>query len=191
MRMALLAGVGALPLAGLVLLGFAASVEDRDNVALYQRIGGPSGVTKIVDGFLAEIDDDDRLEVRAPESDLNALRGPLSDLLCEATGGPCWYEGNGLLEVRGLPGVSDDLFGILARHFATAMADADVGRYDQFAAMKAYAAMYDVIVGREPRILGDTLDDDHRVSDFGRAQRHPVNLRNAADDRRERWPGLL
>ena len=146
---------GAVSLAGILLVGFAASNADRHDVSLYQRIGGPSGATAIVDSFLANLDGDDRLDIRFAEADMDHLRGPLTDLLCEATGGPCWYEGKGMLEVRRNPGVTEDGFGIMARHFAAAMTDAGVGRYDRFAAMEAYVGMHDAIVGEGLRYPDD------------------------------------
>lgn len=156
---------GVLMLAGMLLSEFGASDDvDRREVSLYQRIGGPTGANAIAGSFIANLGDDDRLDVRFAEADRNRLRGPLADLLCEATGGPCWYEGNGMLEVRRRPGVTDDVFGIMARHFAAAMTDAGVGRYDQFAAMEAYVGMHDVIVGREPGYPDDAPDDGFQVS---------------------------
>ena len=163
-RLPLLIVAGALSMAGILLVEFAGSNFDRQEVTLYQRIGGPSGVTTIVDGFLANVGGDERLDVRFAEADMNRLRGPLTDLLCDATGGPCWYEGNGILEVHRRPGVTDDVFGIMARHFAAAMYDAGVGRYDQFAAMEAYVNMHDAIVSQGIRYPDDAPDDDFQLS---------------------------
>ena len=155
---------GVLALAGILLSEFGARGVDRHEASLYERIGGPSGATSIVAGFLARLGDDDRLDVRFAEDDMNRLRGPLADLLCEATGGPCWYEGDGSLEVRRRPGITGDLFGIMARHFAAAMTDAGVGRYDQYAAIEAYARMHDAIVRRGPRDPDPAPDDAFQAS---------------------------
>ena len=163
-RLPLFIVVGALSLAGVLLIEFGVGSVDRNEVSLYQRIGGPSGATTIVDSFLAHLGGDDRLDVRFAEAEMNRLRGPLTDLLCDATGGPCWYEGNGMLDVRRRPGVTDDVFWIMARHFAAAMTDAGVGRYDQFAAMEAYVHMHDAIVRRGLRNPDDAPDDGFEVS---------------------------
>ena len=69
-----------------------------------------------------------------------------------------------MLEVRRQPGVTDDVFQIMARHFATAMTDAGVGRYDQFAAMEAYVSMHRDIVGRGLRNPDDAPDDGFHLS---------------------------
>ena len=163
-RLPLLIVAGALSMAGILLVELAASNVDRREVTLYQRIGGPSGATTIVDGFLANVSGDDRLDVGFAEPDMNHLRGPLTDLLCEATGGPCWYEGNGMLEVRRRPGVVEGVFGIMARHFAAAMTDAGVGQYDQFAAMRAYLGMHDSVVRQGLRYPDEAPDDGFQVS---------------------------
>lgn len=155
---------GVLVLAGILLIEFGASNVDRRKVSLYQRIGGPSGATTIVERFLANLGGDNRLDVRFAEADTSRLSGPLADLLCEATGGPCWYEGDGILEVRRRPGVADDLFAIMARHFAAAMTEAGVGRYDRYAAMEAYAGLHDVIVRRSPENPVEGPNDGFRFS---------------------------
>lgn len=143
---------GVLLLAGILAIELGAGNVDRHEASLYQRIGGPSGATTIVKSFLASLGDDNRLDVRFAEADMDRLWGPLTDLLCEATGGPCWYDGDGMLEVRRRPGITDDVFAIMARHFATAMTVAGVGRYDQFAAMEAYVSMRSAMVGHPRRI---------------------------------------
>ena len=167
---------GVLLLAGILLVELGAGNVDRHEVSLYQRIGGPSGATTIVRSFLATLGDDDRLDVRFAEADLDRLRGPLTDLLCEATGGPCWYEGDAMLEVRGRPGVTDDVFAIMARHFAAAMTDAGVGRYDQFAALEAYVSMHRAMVGQGVR----NPDDGFQLSGGrgpGQAPGSPARIR--------------
>ena len=140
------------------LIQFGAGNVDRPEVSLYQRIGGPAGTRTIVESFLASLGDDDRLDVRFAETDMNRLRGPLTDLLCEVTDGPCWYEGDGMLEIRRRPGVTDDVFAIMARHFAVAMTEAGVGRYAQFAAMEAYVSMHSAIVRQGRRDPDDDSD---------------------------------
>lgn len=146
-RLPLYIVTGVLLLAGKVLIELSAGNGDRHGASLYQRIGGASGATTIVRSFLASLGDDDRLDVRFAEADIDRLWGPLTDLLCEATGGPCWYDGDGMLEVRRRPGVTEGAFAIMARHFATAMTDAGIGRYDRYAAMEAYVSMHGAMVG--------------------------------------------
>ncbi|MCY4453565.1 MAG: group 1 truncated hemoglobin [Immundisolibacterales bacterium] len=163
-RLPLFILTGALALAGILLVEFTTGNAGRHEVSLYQRIGGPSGATTIAEGFLASVGGDDRLVVRFAEADMDALRGPLSDLLCEATGGPCWYEGDGMLDVRRRPGVTEEVFGIMARHFAAAMIDAGIGTYDQYAAMEAYLAMHDTIVRNGPRFPVDAPGGYFQVS---------------------------
>ena len=147
-RPTLLIVVGVLSMACILLIEFGTSNVGRPGASLYQRIGGPLGATTIVDGFLAHIGSDDRLDIGLAEADMGHLRGPLTDLLCEATGGPCWYEGDGMLEVRRRPGVTVGVFGIMVQHFTAAMTDAGVGLYDRYAAMEAYTGMHDAIVGQ-------------------------------------------
>ena len=61
--------------------------------SLYQRLGGKDAINAVVKDLLATSMQDARLAPRM--SKLNAARceGLLTDLLCEATGGPCKYTG--------------------------------------------------------------------------------------------------
>ena len=78
---------------------------------------------------------------------MGKLRELLIDQVCEATGGPCTYQGKTMLEAHKGMGVTKEEFGIIAAHFAAAMVKAGVGTQDQSAIMSVLAGMYDDIVG--------------------------------------------
>lgn len=67
----------------------------------------------------------------------------------EATGGPCRYTGKSMLEAHTGMNITEDEFGIIAAHFAAAMANAEVGIGvdDNATIMGVLAAMHDDIVG--------------------------------------------
>lgn len=90
---------------------------------LYERIGGLQGITVVVDDFI------DRLVVNAalnknPAIDAGRKRSPavylkfqVSQLVCEATGGPCKYTGKGMKESHVHLNISEQEWEIMAGEF--------------------------------------------------------------------------
>ena len=147
MQSKLLTVAGLSVLAGMsFLLASGAGTLDRDVAPLYERLGGEAGVELVVDHFLANVSDDDRLGVRFADTDMQRLRGLLIDRVCEATGGPCLSDGTGLPEAHKVVGVTEYEFGIMTQHFAEAMIDADVEIHEHIAAMHLLVDMHDDIV---------------------------------------------
>lgn len=61
--------------------------------SLYDRLGGKSAITAVVDDFVANIAADTRVNVFFVHADPVELKGHLVDQVCAATGGPCTYKG--------------------------------------------------------------------------------------------------
>ena len=60
---------------------------------LYTRLGGKEAISAVVGAFLQNVAADDRINVRFATADLPDLRQKLIDQICQATGGPCHYQG--------------------------------------------------------------------------------------------------
>lgn len=60
---------------------------------LYQRLGGKEAINAVVKDLLANGMADPRLQPRMSKMDGARCERQLTDLLCEATGGPCKYTG--------------------------------------------------------------------------------------------------
>ena len=60
---------------------------------LYDRLGGHSAITAMVDQFIAHVANDTRINGRFATTDFQKLKGALADQLCVVTGGPCAYVG--------------------------------------------------------------------------------------------------
>jgi hemoglobin len=63
---------------------------------LYKRLGGRDGIALVVDDFVVNVVADNRIKgrfatLKPPE--MFRLKSNLSDLICDATGGPCSYVG--------------------------------------------------------------------------------------------------
>ena len=132
--------------ASMLLMSYATVSSAEQN--LYQRIGEQPGIATVVDGFLAKVGADDRVNGRFAETDMPKLRALLIEQVCEATGGPCTYSGKSMLEAHTGMNITDAEFGIIAAHFAAAMVDGGVGTDDSATIMGVLAGMHGDIVGR-------------------------------------------
>lgn len=61
--------------------------------SLYARLGGLPAIQAVVPRFLEHVATDERINSFFALSDLEALKGKLTDFFCSATGGPCAYAG--------------------------------------------------------------------------------------------------
>ena len=61
--------------------------------SLYDRLGGKSAITAVVDQFVTNVAADRRINGRFATTDIPSLKGHLIDQVCSATGGPCHYKG--------------------------------------------------------------------------------------------------
>src|SRR5688500_1537455 len=66
--------------------------------SLYDRLGGSAAISTVIDGLVANVAADTRINKRFERiaGDTAALRGfkqKLVDQVCQATGGPCTYTG--------------------------------------------------------------------------------------------------
>ena len=134
-------------LGGLLLLS--AADDSRAGAHLvYERLGYQSGVERLVDYFLANVTGDDRVSGRFADADMANLRSQLIDQVCEATDGPCTYEGKSMREAHAGMGITEAEFGIIAGHFAAAMEQAGVNASDQAAVMSILSDMQGDVVGQ-------------------------------------------
>src|SRR5207245_4722909 len=67
---------------------------------LYERLGGINAITAVVETFRDRVAADDRINLKFARTDLARLRKMLIDQVCEATGGPCHYNGRGMKEAH-------------------------------------------------------------------------------------------
>ncbi|MDE3226211.1 MAG: group 1 truncated hemoglobin [Nitrospirota bacterium] len=89
--------IGAWVVTGL-LLGTAGcgALESRGGVpaaSLYDRLGGTAAISAVVDQFVANVAQDQRINGRFATTDIPKLKRHLVDQVCTASGGPCTYAG--------------------------------------------------------------------------------------------------
>ncbi len=67
---------------------------------LYERLGGIDAITGVVEDFRDRVAGDDRINLKFARTDLKRLTKMLIDQVCEATGGPCRYNGRSMKEAH-------------------------------------------------------------------------------------------
>jgi hemoglobin len=61
--------------------------------SLYERLGGTGPITAVVGKFVSIVGQDTRINGYFSKTDLPRLKKQLVDQVCQASGGPCTYEG--------------------------------------------------------------------------------------------------
>src|SRR5688572_26638844 len=61
--------------------------------SLYDRLGGMTAITTVVDSFMSRAGADTRINQKFAKSNMPRLRFHLIEQVCNATGGPCDYSG--------------------------------------------------------------------------------------------------
>jgi hemoglobin len=79
-------------LAAALLAGCATGTKPADQT-LYQRLGGQSAITAVVDDFVGNVAADTRINQRFAKTNIPHLKKMLVEQICAGTGGPCTYTG--------------------------------------------------------------------------------------------------
>ncbi len=83
------------------------------DTVLFNQLGGHAAVSAVVDGLIANIALDSRINGFFASTDLVALDGHLVNQICEATGGYCTYTGRSMCDVHDGMGVTESDFDAL------------------------------------------------------------------------------
>lgn len=116
--------------------------------SLYDRLGGKDAINTVVGMMLANVVADVRINARFANSDVKALQGKLVDQICEATGGPCKYEGKDMKTSHTGMKVTEEEFGALVEDLVKALDDAKVGEKEKNELVGALGGMKGDIVGQ-------------------------------------------
>jgi len=94
-----------------VLVGCAGAKRMPAGKSLYDRLGGKSSISAVVDQFVANVVADTRINGRFAITDIRKLKGHLVDQVCMATGGPCTYSGQDMKTIHAGMKISNGDFG--------------------------------------------------------------------------------
>ena len=96
-----------------VLVGCGGPEQMPAGKSLYDRLGGKSSISAVVDQFVANVAADTRINGRFATTDIRKLKGHLVDQICMATGGPCTYSGRDMKTTHAGMKISNGDFGAL------------------------------------------------------------------------------
>lgn len=102
-------------------------VTDADGSEVYfNQLGGHAAVEAVIDGMVANIAADSRINGFFASTDLDKLKYLLVEQVCDATGGYCTYSGRDMCKTHDGMGVSDDDFNALVEDLLMALDDLGV-----------------------------------------------------------------
>jgi hemoglobin len=130
-----------LVLALIVIPGFA-------RAALYDDLGGQSGVQAIVDGAVQHWLADPRIAPTFAETNMDRFRRLLNEQFCQIADGPCKYTGRTMAAVHHPLGLDRAQFNALAEDLQDAMTDIGVAYHTQNRLIARLAPMQREIVAK-------------------------------------------
>ena len=117
--------------------------------SLFARLGGKDAITAVVDDMVANVVADKRINKFFAKADPAKLKGHLVNQICEATGGPCKYEGRSMKETHKGMGVSDADFTALVEDLVKALDKHKVPDKEKTELLTALAGMKGDIVEKK------------------------------------------
>ena len=141
-RMFFVALLGAVFVAGTSQPSFAGQVETKDKVQmggeklLYDRLGGKTAITAVVDEFVGNVAADARINkffavTASDPKRMATFKGNLVDQICQAGSGPCKYAGKSMKVAHKGMGISSADFSALVEDLVKALDKFKVGEKEK------------------------------------------------------------
>jgi hemoglobin len=125
--------------------------------SLYDRLGGMGAISAVVDEFAQIVLGDTRINKKFARSDATRLVTNLKDFVCNATGGPCQYNGLNMKKAHKHMGVTDGEFNALVEDLVKALDKFNVGEREKTELLSALGGMKADIVENESSATGTEL----------------------------------
>jgi hemoglobin len=87
-----------------------ATSTPRPETSLYERLGGKPAIEAVVNDFIDRVGQDARITHLPRPERVPVLKARLTDLVCQATGGPCEYGGRDMKTAHAGMGITGDEF---------------------------------------------------------------------------------
>lgn len=129
---------------------------------LYERLGGIDAITAVVEDFRDRVAADDRINLKFQRTDLARLRKMLIDQVCEATGGPCRYNGRGMKEAHAGMKVTNGEFNALVEDLVATLNRFKVPGAEQNELLAILGPLKSEIVEVDSNEVGTALPDEFR-----------------------------
>ena len=98
---------------------------------LYERLGGQPAIVAVVDDFVARVAADKRINRYFRHADIPRLKQGLVDQICQATGGPCVYQGPPMRVVHHRMHVTERAFNELVEDLVATLTKFNVPQPEQ------------------------------------------------------------
>lgn len=119
--------------------------------SLYLRLGGYDAVAAVVDDFMKRLGDDPglaRFFVGHSDDSKMRIRQLIVDMVCQATGGPCYYTGRDMkVSHKGL-GITEQDWEVSVRHFVATLDKFKVPKKEKEELLTLVGSMKSEIVDR-------------------------------------------
>lgn len=129
---------------------------------LYERLGGKDAITAVIDDFVARCAADERINGKFARTDIGRLKRMLVDQVCQATGGPCTYQGRDMRETHDGMGVTAGEFDALVEDLVATLNHFGVPAPEQGELLGVLGPLRADIVEQETPETGTPLPDAYR-----------------------------
>ena len=127
---------------------------------LFERLGGLDAITAVVEDFRDREAQDDRINLKFARTDLGRLRKMLIDQVCEATGGPCQYNGRSMKQAHGGMKVTTGEFNALVEDLVATLKQFKVPSREQDELLAILGPLKSDIVEVNSSEVGTPLPDE-------------------------------
>ena len=135
----------------------ATAPDTSANKSLYDRLGGKTAITAVVDTFVPHVAADARINKKFAKTNIPRVKTELVDQVCAATGGPCAYTGRSMKEAHHNMKVTDGEFDALVADLTTALNDYKVPDREKNELLGTLATMKADIVEVHSNATGTAL----------------------------------
>ena len=101
---------------------------------LYKRVGGYDAIAAVTDDFLGRLATDAQLSrffAGVNAEHVKSIRQLAVDLLCQSTGGPCYYLGRDMKSSHAGLGITESDWHVMVKHFLASLAKFQVPQKEQ------------------------------------------------------------
>ena len=141
--------LGVLACATLILAGCAGGgMQTMAEPSLYQRLGGQSAITAVVDDFIGNVAADSRINARFGNADIPRLKKLLVEQICQASGGPCTYSGRSMKTAHAGMAIVEPEFNALVEDLVKTLDKFKVPAKEKGELLSALGGMKGDIVGQ-------------------------------------------
>ena len=127
---------------------------------LFERLGGLDAITAVVEDFRDRVAQDDRINLKFARTDLGRLRKMLIDQVCEATGGPCQYNGRSMKQAHGGMKITTGEFNALVEDLVATLKQFKVPSREQDELLAILGPLKSDIVEVNSSEVGTPLPDE-------------------------------